>query len=86
MKTSDASQGESPSEMISKRIAELGDWRGKTLGRMRAQDARQSMAIGAKCLRGDCVYCTNGIKFVNPRVWPAWLHSPTRSGAASTCT
>lgn len=29
------SQSPSPSELISKRIAELGDWRGKTLGRMR---------------------------------------------------
>ncbi len=27
--------GTSPSELITKRIAELGDWRGKTLGRMR---------------------------------------------------
>src|SRR5438552_5136228 len=35
MKRSDASQGQSPSELISKRIAELGDWRGKTLSRMR---------------------------------------------------
>ena len=35
MKKSDASQGQSPSELISERIAELGDWRGKTLGRMR---------------------------------------------------
>ncbi len=35
MKTSVASQGPSASELISKRIAELGDWRGKTLGRMR---------------------------------------------------
>ena len=35
MKTSDASQGQSASESISKRIAELGDWRGKTLSRMR---------------------------------------------------
>ena len=35
MKKSDASQGESASKLISKRIAELGDWRGKTLGRMR---------------------------------------------------
>ena len=35
MKKSDASQGQSASELISKRIAELGDWRGKTLGRMR---------------------------------------------------
>src|SRR4030081_2264573 len=35
MKKPDASQDQSPSELISKRIAELGDWRGKTLGRMR---------------------------------------------------
>ncbi len=30
-----ASQGQSASELISQRIAELGDWRGQTLGRMR---------------------------------------------------
>src|SRR6478736_812200 len=35
MKKSDASQDQSASELISKRIAELGDWRGETLGRMR---------------------------------------------------
>jgi hypothetical protein len=35
MKKSDASQGQSGSELISKRIAELGDWRGETLSRMR---------------------------------------------------
>jgi len=35
MKKSDASQGLPASELISKRIAELGDWRGETLGRMR---------------------------------------------------
>jgi hypothetical protein len=35
MKKSSASEGPSASELISKRIAELGDWRGKTLGRMR---------------------------------------------------
>src|SRR3954451_5522141 len=35
MKKSGAGQGESASELISKRIAELGDWRGKPLGRMR---------------------------------------------------
>jgi len=32
---SNASQGHPASELISKRIAELGDWRGETLGRMR---------------------------------------------------
>ena len=36
MKKPGASQGQSASELISKRIAELGDWRGKTLSRMRA--------------------------------------------------
>ena len=35
MKKSGASQGQSASELISKRIAELGDWRGETLCRMR---------------------------------------------------
>jgi hypothetical protein len=35
MKKSGASQGQSAAELISKRIAELGDWRGKTLSRMR---------------------------------------------------
>src|SRR2546422_4169995 len=35
MKKSGASQGQSASEFISKRIAELGDWRGQTLSRMR---------------------------------------------------
>jgi len=35
MKKSDASQGQSASELISRRIAELGDWRGETLARMR---------------------------------------------------
>jgi hypothetical protein len=37
MKRSGAKQeGESASELISKRIAELDDWRGETLGRIRA--------------------------------------------------
>ena len=35
MKKAGASQGQSASELISRRIAELGDWRGKTLSRMR---------------------------------------------------
>ncbi len=35
MKKSSASRGPSASELISKRIAELGDWRGATLSRMR---------------------------------------------------
>jgi hypothetical protein len=35
VKKSGASEGQSASELISKRIAELGDWRGETLSRMR---------------------------------------------------
>src|SRR6195256_558631 len=35
MKKSGASQGQSASELISKRIVELGGWRGETLSRMR---------------------------------------------------
>ena len=35
MKQSAVSQGQSASQLISKRIAELGDWRGDTLSRMR---------------------------------------------------
>jgi len=35
MKKSGANHEESPSEFISKRISELGDWRGRTLNRMR---------------------------------------------------
>ena len=35
MEKSDASPGQPAAELISKRIAELGDWRGGTLARMR---------------------------------------------------
>src|SRR5579863_3738224 len=35
MKKPGASQAQSPSKLISNRIAELGDWRGETLARMR---------------------------------------------------
>jgi hypothetical protein len=35
MKTPDANQGRSASELISHKITELGDWRGETLSRMR---------------------------------------------------
>ena len=35
MKAADANEGQSASDLISMRIAELGDWRGDTLGRMR---------------------------------------------------
>jgi len=36
MKSEPKTSGKTPSQLISERIAELGDWRGKTLARMRA--------------------------------------------------
>jgi hypothetical protein len=36
MKKSGSQKGQSPSELIDARIKELGDWRGKMLGRLRA--------------------------------------------------
>jgi hypothetical protein len=36
MKKSGSRKGASPSQLIDARIEELGDWRGKTLGRLRA--------------------------------------------------
>ena len=36
MKKTSSRPGESPSKLIDARIKELGDWRGKTLGRLRA--------------------------------------------------
>jgi len=35
MTKSESTHGQAPSELIDNRIAELGDWRGETLGRMR---------------------------------------------------
>ncbi|RZU02212.1 DUF1801 domain-containing protein [Rivibacter subsaxonicus] len=36
MKQSGSQEGKSPSQLIDARIAELGDWRGQMLGRLRA--------------------------------------------------
>ena len=64
MKESDASQGPSGSELISKRIAELGDWRGGTLGRMRQL---------IKEADPDVVEEVKWIKASNPGT-PVWSH------------
>src|SRR5271155_3696664 len=62
MKKSGASQGQSPSQRISKRIAELGDWRGETLGRMRKliQEADPDVVEEWKW-RGTPVWSHDGI-------------------------
>ncbi len=64
MKKSGASQGQSPSKLISERIAELGDWRGKTLGRMRElirhadPDAVEEWKWGIPVWSHDGIICT----------------------------
>ena len=62
MKVTDASQGQPASELISKKIAGLGDWRGETLNRMRKliQEADPDVVEEWKW-RGTPVWSHNGI-------------------------
>ena len=67
MKKSGASQGQSASELISQRIAELGDWRGDTLRRMRKlikeadPDAVEELKWLKPSSRGTPVWSHDGI-------------------------
>src|SRR5579862_8725610 len=65
MKKSGASQGQSAAELISKRIADLGDWRGETLGRMRKL---------IKEADPDVVEEWKWVKPTNPGT-PVWSHN-----------
>src|SRR5918911_4384774 len=64
MKKSGARQGESASELISQRIAELADWRGETLGRMRQlikeadPDVLEEWKWGGPVWSHDGIICT----------------------------
>jgi hypothetical protein len=65
MKKSEAGKGPSPSQKISERIAELGDWRGKTLARMRKliQEADPDVVeewkwMGTPVWEDDGIICT----------------------------
>jgi hypothetical protein len=64
MKKSGASEGQSASELITKRIAELGDWRGETLGRMRKlikgadPDVVEEWKWGTPVWSHDGIICT----------------------------
>src|SRR5882757_1432050 len=65
MKKSGASQGQSASELISKRIAELGVWRGKTLStiRMLIKEAEPDVVeewkwMGTPVWSHDGIICT----------------------------
>jgi hypothetical protein len=64
MKKSGASQGQSASQLISKRIAELGDWRGDALGKMRKL---------IKEADPDVVEEWKWVKPTNPGI-PVWSH------------
>jgi hypothetical protein len=64
MKKSDASEDQSASKLISKRIAELGDWRGKTLSRIR---------IVIKAADPDVVEEWKWVKPTTPGT-PVWSH------------
>ena len=64
MKKAGAGQGESASELISRRILELGDWRGETLGRMRKliqeadRDVLEEWKWGNPVWSHDGILCT----------------------------
>src|SRR5436305_15323869 len=64
MKESDSNEGQSASERIDKRIAELGDWRGETLSRMRTL---------IKDADPDVVEELKWVKPTNPGT-PTWSH------------
>jgi hypothetical protein len=64
MKKRGASEGQPASQLVSKRIAELGDWRGKTLSRMRKlikqadPDAVEEWKWGIPVWSHDGIICT----------------------------
>ena len=64
MKESDSNEGQSASERIDKRIAELGDWRGETLSRMRKLITEADP---------DVVEEVKWVKPTNPGT-PTWSH------------
>ena len=61
MKKSEAGQNQPAAELISKRIAELGDWRGKTLARMRKLILAADDNIIEEWKWGGPVWSCNGI-------------------------
>ena len=82
MKKSEASQGESASALISKKIAELRDWRGETLGRMRKliKEADPDVVEEWKWM-GTPVWSHDGIMegVLVQYVWPARTDAPNNA-------
>ena|SRR2546425_6672507 len=61
MKKSGASQGQSAAELISKRIAELEDWRGETLSRMRKHIKQADPDVVEEWKWGNPIWSHDGI-------------------------
>ena len=68
MKKSGSTEGQSASELIDKRIAELGDWRGETLSRMRKlikgadpDVVEEWKWMGTPVWSHDGIICTGGV-------------------------
>jgi len=61
MKKASGNEGQSAPELISKRIAELGDWRGKTLSRMRALIKEADPSVLEEWKWGNPVWSHGGI-------------------------
>ena len=61
MKKSGASQGQPASELISNRIADLGDWRGETLSRMRKLIKEADPDVVEEWKWGNPVWSHDGI-------------------------
>jgi len=61
MKKSGASQGQTASALISKRIAELSDWRGETLSRMRQLIKQADADVVEEWKWGNPVWSLHGI-------------------------
>ena len=61
MKKSGASEGQSASELISEKIAGLGDWRGKTLGRMRKLIKEADPEVVEEWKWGTAVWSHDGL-------------------------
>ena len=61
MKTSGADEGLSASELIDRRIAELGDWRGQALGRMRRLIQEADPGVVEEWKWGGPVWSHDGI-------------------------
>src|SRR5713101_4324822 len=82
MKKSGASQGQSASELISQRIADLGDWRGETLSRMRKHIKEADPDVVEVCRKGPKPSLRRrapGVSRIASRIPDRRVHDPFRA-------